>query len=163
VDSTRNSASVARRLRALLVAVLLAAIGGAGGWASDYAGFLQGLGGPNALLYDVTLKASQPWRRDVPTVPVVFVAIDHGSLSRPDLSALPRALFQPIWARLIDGLLDAGARRVAFDTVFAYAGSDFQVGNFALPEYDRSLVDTLARGRERIVLGRFPTLPPAPA
>jgi len=142
---------------------LLAAIGGAGGWTSDYGGFLQGLGGPNALLYDVTLKASQPWRRDVPTVPVVFVAIDHASLSRPDLSALPRALFQPIWARLIDGLLDAGARRIAFDTVFAYAGSDFQVGNFALPEYDRSLVDALARGRERIVLGRFPTLPPAPA
>ena len=162
----RNSASIAGGLRALLIAALLALIGAAGGWAgwaSDYTGLFQALSGPNALLYDVTLTASQPWRRDVRTVPVVFVAIDHASLSRPDLSALPRALFQPIWARLIDGLLDAGAQRIAFDTVFAYAGSDFQVGNFALPDYDRSLVDALTRGRGRIVLGRFPTLPPAPA
>src|SRR5262249_56086062 len=70
---------------------------------------------------------------------------------------------QPIWAHLIDGLLDAGARRVAFDVVFAYAGADFKVGQFTLPGYDQALVDTLARGRDRVVIARFPTIPPAPA
>ena len=76
-------------------------------------------------------------------MPVVFVAIDDASLSDPELAALPRALFQPVWARLIDGLLEAGARRIAFDVVFAYAGADFQVGSFTLPDYDRSLIDSL--------------------
>jgi class 3 adenylate cyclase len=70
-------------------------------------------------------------------------------------------LFQPVWARLIDGLLEAGARRIAFDVVFAYAGADFQVGAFTLPDYDRSLIDSLERARDRIVLGRFPSVSPA--
>src|SRR5262249_57914719 len=70
---------------------------------------------------------------------------------------------QPIWAHLIDGLLDAGARRVAFDVVFAYAGADFKVGQFTLPGYDQALVDTLTRGRDRVVIARFPTIPPAAA
>ena len=92
---------------------------------------------------------------------MVFVAIDDASLSDPELAALPRALFQPVWARLIDGLLEAGARRIAFDVVFAYAGADFQVGAFTLPDYDRSLIDSLERARDRIVLGRFPSVSPA--
>ena len=50
-------------------------------------------------------------------------------LQVPSLPAAA-ALFQPVWARLIDGLLAAGARRVAFDVVFAYAGADFQIGAF---------------------------------
>jgi class 3 adenylate cyclase len=145
-----------------LVPVALAAMCGLVGSLSDYDGFFSALGGPNGLLYDLTLKISQPWRRDIPTVPAVFVAIDDASLKTPELAALPRALFQPVWGRLIDGLLDAGARRIAFDMVFAYAGTDFQVGSFTLPDYDRSLIDSLARGRDRIVLGRFPSIPPAP-
>jgi class 3 adenylate cyclase len=144
-----------------LITVLLVVMGGAAGYLSDYTGSFPALGGPNALLYDLILKVSQPWRRGIPTAPAVFVAIDDASLSAPDLAALPRALFQPIWARLIDGLLEAGARRIAFDVVFAYAGADFQVGSFTLPDYDRGLVDSLARGRDRIVLGRFPSVPPA--
>jgi CHASE2 domain-containing sensor protein len=86
------------------------------------------------------------------------VAIGGASLSTPDLAALPRALFQPVWARLIDGLLEARARRIAFDVVFAYAGGP--ISN--LPDYDRSLIDSLDRARDRIVLGRFPSVPPAP-
>jgi hypothetical protein len=45
--------------------------------------------------------------------------------------------------------------------VFAYAGADFKVGSFTLPDYDRSLIDALARGRDRIVLARFPSVPGA--
>ena len=151
-----------RRPLAGLTTALFVALGGLAGYFSTYDGSLPALGGPNGLLYDVTLKIAQPWRRDIPTAPVVLVAVDDASLARPELAALPRALFQPIWARLLDGLLAAGARRVAFDMVFAYSGADFQVGSFTLPGYDRSLIDSLAGGRDRIVLARFPSVPPAP-
>ena len=144
-----------------LVSFLMAAICGLIGFFSDYNGIFPALSGPNGLLYDLTLKISQPWRRDIPMVPAVFVAIDDASLTDPQLSALPRALFQPVWGRLIDGLFEAGARRVAFDVVFAYSGADFQVNSFRLPDYDRSLVDSLTKARERIVLGRFPSVAPA--
>jgi adenylate cyclase len=149
-----------RPLSGLMLA-LIAAMGGLVGFWSDYNSIFPALGGPNGIFFDLTLRVSQSWRGDVPTVPAVFVAIDEASLSTPELAALPRALFQPIWARLIDGLLDAGARRIAFDVVFAYAGADFNAGGFRLPGYDQSLIDSLARGREAIVLGRFPSVPPA--
>jgi hypothetical protein len=32
----------------------------------------------------------------------------------------------------------------------------------ALPDYDRALINSLAAHRDTIVLGRYPTLPPAP-
>jgi adenylate cyclase len=142
--------------------LLLVAGCGLAGFLSTYgSSIFPPLGRPNAVLYDLTLKLSQPWRRDIATVPAVFVAIDDVSLSAPELAALPRPLFQPIWARLIDGLVEAGARRIAFDMVFAYAGADFQVGSYTLPEYDRSLIESLARNRNQVVLGRFPSVPPA--
>ncbi len=147
--------------RSWLTLLLFAAAGGLAGSLSDYDGIFPALGGPNGLVYDLTLEISQPWRHNVPTVPAVFVAIDDASLSRPEFAALPRGLFQPIWARLIDGLLASGARRIAFDVVFAYSGADFRVGSFELPDYDRTLIDSLVKGRDRIVLGRFPSLPPA--
>ena len=116
-----------------LTTALFVALGALAGYFSTYDSSLPALGGPNALLYDLTLKIAQPWRRHLPTAPVVLVAIDDASLASPELAALPRALFQPVWARLIDGLLAAGARRVAFDVVFAYAGAVFQIGAFTLP------------------------------
>jgi len=153
-----------RNWRALagLTSAVLVVSGGLAGSITDYGSYFPALGGPNGVLYDLTLKVAQPWRRNIPTVPAVFVAIDDASLSTPELAALPRALFQPVWARLVDGLLETGARRIAFDVVFAYAGADFQVGSFVLPDYDRSLIDSLGGARDRIVLGRFPSIPPAP-
>jgi class 3 adenylate cyclase len=141
----------------------LASVGWAAGSLSDHDGVLAPLGGPNGFLYDLTLRLSQPQRAKVPTVPALFVAIDEETLARPEFVALPRALFQPIWARLTEGLLTNGARQVAFDAVFAFAGSDFQLGDFTLPDYDRPLLDVLTKGRDRIVLGRFPALAPAAA
>ena len=149
------------RSLAVLTCILFVGLGGLAGSFTDYRNYFSALGGPNGVLFDLTLKVAQPWRRNIPTMPAVFVAIDDESLSDPELAALPRALFQPVWARLIDGLLEAGARRIAFDVVFAYAGADFQVGSFTLPDYDRSLIDSLQRARDRIVLGRFPSVPPA--
>ena len=139
-----------------LISLLLAAMCGLIGFLSDYNGFFPALGGPNGLLYDLTLKISQPWRRDMPTVQAVFVAIDDASLSNPELSGLPRALFQPVWARLIDGLVDAEARRIAFDVVFAYTGADFKVGSFRLPDYDQSLIDALTKAATGSFWDAFP-------
>jgi class 3 adenylate cyclase/CHASE2 domain-containing sensor protein len=145
----------------ILTTAVCVAMAGLAGYISDYRSDFPALGGPNGLLYDLTLRTSEPWRRHVPDVPIVLVAVDDASLASTEFAALPRALFQPIWARLIDGLLDAGARRVAFDLVFAYSGADFKVGSFTLPDYDRSLIDALARARDRVVLARFPGVPPA--
>jgi adenylate cyclase len=151
------------RLLSGLITALLVALGGLVGGMSEYGSRFPALGGPNGLLYDVVLSASQPLRRRIPTAPAVFVAIDDASLTSARLARLPRALFQPIWAELIDGLIEAGARRIAFDVVFAYAGADFRVGEFTLPDYDRDLIESLRRHRDRIVLGRFPSVAPAPA
>jgi class 3 adenylate cyclase len=150
-----------RVLSGLTTGLLVGACGLVGSL-SSYEGLFSALGGPNAALYDLTLKLAQPWRRTIPTAPALFVAIDDASLASPELAALPRPLFQPIWARLIDALLEAGARRVAFDMVFAYAGADFRIGSYTLSDYDQSLISSLARGRDRIVLGRFPSVAPAP-
>lgn len=150
-----------RPVSALSTLLLVALCAFVGYW-SDYTRIFPALGGPNAPLYDLTLKLSQSWRREIPTLSTVFVAIDEASLATPELAALPRALFQPVWARLIDGLIDAGVREIAFDVVFAYAGADFQVESFKLPDYDRTLIESLARSRDRIVLGTFPNLAPAP-
>ena len=144
-----------------VVSLVLAGFCGLSGLLTDFNGFFPALGGPNGILYDLTLRLAQPWRRDAAAAPAVFVAVDEASLSAPELAALPRALFQPVWARLIDGVLDAGARRIAFDMVFAYAGADFHVGPYTLPDYDQRLVDTLAKNRDKVVLGRFPGTPPA--
>jgi class 3 adenylate cyclase len=144
-----------------LFSLVFAALVGGSGLLTDYNGMLPALGGPNGVLYDLTLKLAQPWRRGAETVPAVFVAVDEASLASPDLAALPRAMFQPVWSRLIDGVLDAGARRIAFDVVFAYAGSDFRVGTYALPDYDKSLVESLTKHRDRVVIGRFPGVAPA--
>jgi hypothetical protein len=85
-----------RNWRALagLTSALLVVSGGLAGSITDYTSYFPALGGPNGLLYDLTLKVAQPWRRNIPTVPAVFVAVDDASLSTPDLAALPRALFQ---------------------------------------------------------------------
>ncbi|MFL6799384.1 MAG: CHASE2 domain-containing protein [Xanthobacteraceae bacterium] len=149
----------------LLAGVTTCAIVIAGGligsWSTYNNPTFPALGGPNALLYDATLKILQAQRRRIPVAPAVFVALDDASLADPELAALPRPLLQPIWGRLIDGLLDAGSRMIAFDVVFAYAGADFQIGSYTLPDYDQPLIAALSRARNRIVLGRFPTAVPA--
>lgn len=145
----------------VVISVALAILCGLTALFTDFNGPLPSLGGPNGYLYDITLRFAQPFRRDIKTVPAVFVAVDEESLAKPPLSTLPRALFQPVWAQLIDGAIEAGAQRVAFDIVFAYAGSDFQAGSYTLPDYDKSLIESLSKNRTQVVIGRFPSTPPA--
>jgi hypothetical protein len=88
-----------RPVSALSTLLLVALCAFVGYW-SDYTRIFPALGGPNATLYDLTLKLSQSWRREIPTLSTVFVAIDEASLATPELAALPRTFFQPVWARL---------------------------------------------------------------
>ena len=152
-----------RRRLVLLVGLACLLAGAAAGFLTRFEGPVPSLGGPNALLYDLALGAAARLDGAGPAAAVAFVAVDDRSLAAEPLARVPRALFQPFWAELIDGLLAAGARKIAFDIVFAYAGDDFAVGPFRIPDYDRALVDALARSRGRVVLGRYPSVPPAPS
>lgn len=86
---------------------------------------------------------------------VAVVAVDPRSLESPELAALPRAMFSPVWARLIGGLNAAGARSIAFDFLFSYSANQFQKG------YDRKFMIALSRNRQKIVLGRSARTTPA--
>jgi CHASE2 domain-containing sensor protein len=90
--------------------------------------------------------------------PVAVVALDHDSLRADELAPLPRAFLGPIWARLLNGLIDAGAKVVGFDIIFEYSanrlpGSDGQ--------YDKSFLTALAQARDRVVLARSTQAAPA--
>ena len=71
------------RLLSGLTTVLLVVVCGMVGALTSYNCFFPALGGLNGLLYDLTLKISEPWRRDIPTAPAVLVAVDDASLSQP--------------------------------------------------------------------------------
>lgn len=152
------------RRRLVTLAVLLCIVAGAAaGYLTRFEGPIPSLGGPNAFLYDLALGVAARASGHPPAATVAFVAVDDASLATAPLAKVPRALFQPFWAELIDGAVAAGASKIAFDIVFAYAGNDFEAGSFRIPDYDRSLIEALARTRGRVVLGRYPSVPPAPA
>jgi hypothetical protein len=54
------------RTLAGLTSALLVVSGGLAGSITDYRSYFPALGGPNGLLYDLTLKVAQPWRRTSP-------------------------------------------------------------------------------------------------
>ena len=64
------------RSLAVLTCILFVGLGGLAGSFTDYRNYFSALGGPNGVLFDLTLKVAQPWRRNIPTMPAVFVAID---------------------------------------------------------------------------------------
>ena len=83
-----------------------------------------------------------------PPTPVAVIAIDARSLATPPLDKMPRALFAPVWARLVTGLAAAGAEAIAFDVLLSFSGEAIAKG------YDRSFQRALHANRERVVLGR---------
>jgi class 3 adenylate cyclase/CHASE2 domain-containing sensor protein len=83
---------------------------------------------------------------------VVVIALDEGSLAHPKLAPLPRALMAPLHGRVLDAVLDAGAKVVGYDLVFAWSGNVVGSDGLIAPDYDQSLLDAIRRGRERIVL-----------
>jgi CHASE2 domain-containing sensor protein len=109
-----------------------------------------GTGPGEGLLFDLLVYARS--HIAVPVAPdaspVAVVAIDQESLDAEELRDRPRALMAPEWARIIEGLMGAGARVVGFDVIFAYSG------NQLVPDFDAALLETLARHRDRVVLAR---------
>ena len=60
--------------------------GGLAGYVTDYKGAFPALGGPNGLLYDLTLRTSQPWRQHLSIAPIVLVDIDQMRRFQPPSS-----------------------------------------------------------------------------
>lgn len=80
--------------------------------------------------------------------PVVVIALDGKSLNSEELQSIPRVFFGPFWAKMLDGLFDAGARAVGFDIIFAYNANAFRI------DHDARFLQALARYRDRVVLAR---------
>lgn len=88
---------------------------------------------------------------------VAVVAIDARSLDAPELVDIPRPLFQPVLAELIETLMAAEAGAVGLDLLLGYSG------NRLVPGHDRSLLAALHRHRDRLVVGRSSRTLPVPS
>ena len=138
---------------ALALVAACAAAGAAGGVLYDGRAPLDGWLFDLAVAGRARLAAPQP----IEGAPVAVVALDGRSLDSAELSPYPRALFGPVWGRLIETLGEAGANAVAFDFLLSYSGNALQ------PGYDREMLAALSRWREKLVLGRSAgTLPARP-
>lgn len=145
-----------------VLASLLAISAVAIGMEGDFAGRLPPLSGADALLYDASVAAVAALNRGDPWPATAVVLIDRKTLSSPGWSAVPRALQQPQLGRLGRDILDAGARRVGYDLVFAFDPADLPASLSASPGYDAPLADLLAARGDDVVLGTDASVPPAP-
>lgn len=108
-------------------------------------------------LYDLAVVARAEIEEAPPAeTPVVVIAVDDRSLAAERLESMPRAIFSPVWAEVIDHATAAGAKVVAFDFLFSFNG------NALSKNWDRPLLQQLFRHREEVVLGRSSTTLPLP-
>jgi len=144
-----------RRRRLTLPTVLAATL------LAAFASYLVGERMPgDGRLYDLALRvrgALAPGPEIEVEAPVAIIAVDQTSLDAEAFERLPRALFAPVWARLLDGLGAAGARAVGFDLLLSFSGNALQ------PGYDRDFQRALFAHREKVVLGRSGSVLPAKA
>jgi adenylate cyclase len=87
--------------------------------------------------------------------PVAVIAVDKRSLNEPELAPYPRAFLAPVWAAILDGVFEAGARAVGFDLLLAYSANQFS------PNFDAPFLAALGTHREHVVLARSTTTLPA--
>ena len=111
----------------------------------------------DGLSYDLSL-ATHGVRPGTGGQPVAVIAMDRSSLDSEELAATPRVLFGPFWAKLIDGLTEAGAKAIGFDIIFSYSANRFPALD---AQYDRGFYDALARHHDRLVLARSARQPVA--
>ena len=104
----------------------------------------------DGFLYDLAI-AIVPFRSAPAPSNVVVVAVDEKSLASEMLASTPRVFFGPYYAELLDGLFEGGAKAVGFDIIFSYTATRFPAIE---PSYDDALLASLARHRDRVVLGR---------
>jgi len=104
----------------------------------------------DGFFYDLSLAAyrARPGNRGDP---VAVIVVDHDSLDSAELTPIPRVLFGPVWAKLMDGLFAADARTVGFDIIFSYSAGRFPA---LARDYDLSFLNALARYHDRIVVAR---------
>lgn len=121
------------------------------------------VGGPVPLdgqLLDFLVKAREivfPVEDQPEQSPVAVIALDRRSLEAPELVRYPRVLMGPFWAVIVDGVVQAGARAVGFDLLFAYSANQFY------QNFDAPFLAALHKHRERVVLARTAaTLPALP-
>ncbi len=133
-----------RYRRAIVTIVLGMLAAGASLVAGDRMGLLDG------LVYDLSLAVTdrRPGTKDEP---VAVIALDRDSLDADELAALPRVFLSPVWARIVNGLSDAGARAIGFDIIFSYSANRFPG---LAGQYDRDFLAALARARGHVVLAR---------
>ena len=92
--------------------------------------------------------------------PVAVVAIDEETMRRSPFADLPREFWTPQVARVLNALVDGGAKVVGFDVIFAASG------NGLVPGFDRDFLLALRRAAQggQVVLGeaqhqRYPIHP----
>jgi class 3 adenylate cyclase/CHASE2 domain-containing sensor protein len=88
--------------------------------------------------------------------PVAVIALDARSLNEPEFASYPRAFLAPVWSTLLEATIEAGARAVGFDILFAYSANRF------VPNFDAPFLAALSRYRSQVVLARSATTLPAP-
>lgn len=79
---------------------------------------------------------------------VAVIALDQKSLDSKELIKVPRALFGPEWAKLVNALSNAGTTVIAFDFLFQYSGNNL------IANYDRPFFAALYKNKQKVVLGR---------
>jgi adenylate cyclase len=143
------------RRGAALVAVLTGSLAAASP-AGDYA---------DGLSFDLLIAARHalsPESEPRPSGAVVAVVMDEATYQQPPFRDLPRALWAPFHAAVLDALLDAGTAAVGYDFVFVSSTETM------LKDYDRSFRVSLRRAamNGQVVLGAFqggPGLQPHPS
>jgi adenylate cyclase len=86
----------------------------------------------------------------------IVIAIDEETYRRPPFydpatrRSTPQALWTPQLAKVVDAVLDGGAKVIGLDAIFSTSASS------VLPNYDKALYQALRRGglENRIVLGK---------
>ena len=127
--------------------VILAALVAAATLAAATGGRIELVDG---FLYDLAI-AIAPFRPAPAPSNVVVVAIDEKSLASETLASTPRVLFGPYYAELLEGLFQGGAKAIGFDIIFNYTATRFPAIE---PSYDDTLLASLAKHRDRVVLAR---------
>ncbi|MHB2170118.1 CHASE2 domain-containing protein [Alsobacter sp. R-9] len=97
------------------------------------------------------------WRTGLaqpPATSVAVVSVDARSLASRDLRGVPRLLLGPVWGQATQALVEAGAKAVVFDIVFATSMDDWMRRQRLNAAPDRPFLQVLQEQQDRIVLAR---------
>jgi len=120
--------------------------------------YVRGPLGADGRLLDLLIAARAlvfPTHETPSMAPVAVIALDARSLNEPELAPYPRAFLAPVWSTILEATVEAGARAVGFDLLFAYSANRF------VPNFDAPFIAALSRHRSQVVLARSATTLPA--